>query len=174
MWTMSRKIRHIVGFALLGLLLTLNACKTMAPSYDYQELAKAALKLGVDIDMEDNHRLYIEASKWMQTPHQLGGNNKNGVDCSGFTQHIYRKVYKKKIPRSSQEQYRKAHKVSKGKLKEGDLVFFSASRSRKQISHVGIYLKNNLFVHTSSSQGVIISNLNEKYYRRNWVAGGRY
>lgn len=171
---MSRKIKHIVNLSLLGLLLTLNACMTTAPSYDYQALAKAALQLGVDIEMQDNHRLYIESSKWIRTPHRLGGNNQNGIDCSGFTQHIYKKVYKKKIPRSSQQQYRKAHKVSKAKLKEGDLVFFSAARSKKQISHVGIYLKNNLFIHTSSSQGVIVSSLNETYYRRNWVSGGRY
>ena len=171
---MNRKIKHIVPFTLLGLLFTLNACRTVAPSYDYQSLAQAALQLGVDIDMQDNHRLYIEASQWIRTPHRLGGNSQNGIDCSGFTQHIYKKVYKKKIPRSSQQQYRKAYKVSKSKLKEGDLVFFSAARSKKQISHVGIYLKDNLFIHTSSSQGVTINNLNEKYYRRNWVSGGRY
>ncbi|MFA6833490.1 MAG: NlpC/P60 family protein, partial [Bacteroidaceae bacterium] len=63
---------------------------------------------------------------------------------------------------------------TKNRLREGDLVFFSTSRTRKQVNHVGIYLKNNLFIHTSSSKGVMVSNLNESYFKRNWISGGRY
>ena len=168
-----RKSVEVISMA-VGLLFLVSSCHTITPSYNYQTLAKAAIQLGVDIDMQDNHKLYIEASKWIRTPHRMGGNTQIGVDCSGFTQHIYKKVYRKKIPRSAQQQYSKSYKISKSKLKEGDLVFFSSSRSRKRVNHVGVYLKDNLFIHTSSSQGVIVSSLKENYYRRNWIAGGRY
>lgn len=68
---------------------------------------------------------------------------------------------------------KQASKVSRGKLKEGDLVFFSSRNSRKKVAHVGIYLKDGKFVHASSSRGVIVSHLNEPYYRTHWMRGGR-
>lgn len=176
----KNKIRNILSYKSLGslllcfLLFTISSCRTMTPSYDYKSLAQASMRLGVDIDMEDNHHLYIESSKWIKTPHRFGGVTQIGVDCSGFTQHIYQTVYRKKIPRNSHQQYIKSQKVTKNRLREGDLVFFSTSRTRKQVNHVGIYLKNDLFIHTSSSKGVMVSNLNESYFKRNWISGGRY
>lgn len=65
------------------------------------------------------------------------------------------------------------HKVSKRNLREGDLVFFHNGRKKRIASHVGIYLKNNKFIHASTSRGVIISSLNEDYYRKHWLSGGR-
>ncbi len=61
--------------------------------------------------------------------------------------------------------------TSKSKLKEGDLVFFNISR--KKNSHVGIYLKNNRFVHASSSKGVVISSLDNPYYKKAYNKGGK-
>lgn len=58
-------------------------------------------------------------------------------------------------------------------LKEGDLVFFHNGKSRKKVTHVGIYLKDDKFVHASTSRGVIVSSLNENYWRRCWMRGGR-
>lgn len=65
------------------------------------------------------------------------------------------------------------NKVAKRNLKEGDLVFFSSNRSRKRVAHVGIYLKSGKFIHSSTSRGVIVSRLNEDYYLRHWISGGR-
>ena len=65
------------------------------------------------------------------------------------------------------------HKVSKRNLREGDLVFFHNGRKKRIASHVGIYLKDNKFIHASTSRGVIISSLNEDYYRKHWLSGGR-
>lgn len=65
-------------------------------------------------------------------------------------------------------------KVSRGKLQEGDLVFFKTGGGKKKTpNHVGIYLKNGKFIHTSTSRGVMVSSLSEPYYTRSWITGGR-
>ena len=128
----------------------------------------------MDIKMDDNHSLYVEAAGWLGVPYRSGGTNKRGVDCSGLTSSIYKKVYHKKLERSSEEQRKKdCRKISKGKLREGDLVFFHNGRKKKRATHVGIYLKNGKFIHASTSRGVIISNLNEDYWKKHWLSGGR-
>ena len=159
---------------LLLLPLLLGSCRTPAPTYNYQELARASLRLGIDIDMKDNHALYIESSNWLGVPYRGGGNSKRGIDCSGLTSAIYKKVYRKSLERNSEDQRKKdCRKVKKGKLKEGDLVFFHNGRKKKRATHVGIYLKNRKFIHASTSQGVIISRLDEDYWDKHWLSGGR-
>ena len=86
---------------------------------------------------------------------------------------IYRKVYRIQVPRNTEELKNKSNKVAKRNLKEGDLVFFSSNRSRKRVAHVGIYLKSGKYIHSSTSRGVIVSRLNEDYYLRHWISGGR-
>lgn len=151
-----------------------TACKTAAPHYNYKELAQASIRLGLDIEMNDNHKLYVESAQWMGVPHQMGGNSKRGIDCSGLTTQLYKKVYHKRLERNSNDQLRKnCHRITKKNLREGDLVFFHNGRDKRRATHVGVYLKNNLFVHTSTSRGVMISSLNEAYYQKHWLAGGR-
>ncbi|MFN5423290.1 MAG: C40 family peptidase, partial [bacterium] len=75
-----------------------------------------------------------------------------------------------KLPRTSQEQANQCIEISKDQLKEGDLVFFKTGRG---ISHVGLYLSNNKFVHASTSAGVVISDLNELYWDKRFVKAGR-
>ena len=166
------KIQHCILFLTLPLLL--GSCRTIAPSYNYQELAHASVRLGMDIDMKDNHTLYVEAANWIGTPYRGGGNTKRGVDCSGLTSAIYNKVYRKTLERSAEDQRKKdCKKVKKRKLKEGNLVFFHNGRKKKRASHVGIYLKDRKFIHASTSQGVIISTLDEEYWRKHWLSGGK-
>ena len=79
----------------------------------------------------------------------------------------------KKVTHNSADLYNKeCRHIKERELREGDLVFFRFSKSGK-INHVGIYLENGNFVHASSSRGVIISNLDEAYYRRGFVGAGR-
>lgn len=169
---MKRLLSHLL---ILGMLAALFAsCRTAAPRYNYKELARASIRLNMDIDMKDNHQLYVESAGWIGVPYRSGGNSKRGVDCSGLTAHIYKKVYRKKLERNSDDQRTKdCHKVSKKNLREGDLVFFHNGRKKRVASHVGIYLKDHQFIHASTSRGVIISSLNEDYYRRHWLGGGR-
>ena len=89
---------------LVMLALLLASCGTRAPRYDYRQLAKAAVRLDMDIDAKDNHRLYIEVADWIGTPYRHGGTTRKGTDCSGFTSAVYKKVYRQKLPESSQTQ----------------------------------------------------------------------
>lgn len=161
-------------FLIVCSLFLLVSCGTVAPSYNYKELAKASIALGIDIDYDDNHQLYVEASKWIGTPYRYGGNSRAGVDCSGLVCAVYKKVYKKDLKRSADEQYRKdCIHISKRNLREGDLVFFKGSRRSRKASHVGIYLKDGLFIHASTQSGVVIDRLTQDYYERMWLSGGR-
>lgn len=118
----------------------------------------------------NNIKLYSFIDDWVGTKYKYGGMSKIGVDCSGFCNILYSQVYNKEIKRTTSDLSKGINKVSKSKLKEGDLVFFNISK--KKNSHVGIYLKNNRFVHASSSKGVIISSLDNPYYKKAYSKGG--
>lgn len=167
---MSRLYRLLLPALLL---LCLSSCHTSAPRLDYRALARASVQLGMDIGPKDNHRLYLTAAEWIGTPYRSGGHTKRGTDCSGLTGEIYRQVYHVRLPRSTGEQMKACRKVARRQLKEGDLVFFHNGKSRKKVTHVGIYLKDDKFVHASTSRGVIVSSLNEDYWHRCWMRGGR-
>lgn len=168
---MRRALSYIV--ALAGLVIGLSSCHTSAPRLDYRALAKASVRLGMDIELTDNHALYIQAAGWLGSPYRAGGDSKRGTDCSGLASQLYRKVYHHRLLRSTEGQLKESHKISRRNLREGDLVFFTSRKSRKKVAHVGVYLKNGKFIHASTSQGVIISSLNEKYYTQYWLCGGR-
>lgn len=112
-----------------------------------------------------------EIKRWIGTPYRYGGSTATGVDCSGLVGNIYRSVYAKNLPRTSADMYRVSKKVKRAALKKGDLVFFKIRNSR--VNHVGIYLGDNQFVHASTSRGVMISSLNEAYFQRYFIGGGR-
>lgn len=133
---------------------------------------KYATRLQVAPKDIDNMPLYYFIDEWMGTPYQYGGNTRTGVDCSGFSCRLYQQVFQQQIVRTSAQQY-KAAKTSKKikKLREGDLVFFDDNKGR--ISHVGVYLKNGYFVHSSIQRGVIISHLEESYWKLHYVGGGK-
>ena len=78
-----------------------------------------------------------------------------------------------RLSRSTDGQLKESNKIARRNLREGDLVFFTSRSSRKKVAHVGIYLKDGYFVHASTSRGVIVSHLDEAYYRRCWLRGGR-
>lgn len=163
----------IVGLLLLVVLSSCRSSKTVL--YNPVEVEQLSRALRIPINNDDpNIPLYAEASLWLGVPYRYGGNTKAGSDCSGFVWQVYRRVYGKHLERSSDDQAKKdVHKVGKGGLKPGDLVFFKTSRKSKKIDHVGIFLKDGYFVHASTSKGVIVSSLEEDYYKRTWQKGGR-
>ena len=131
--------------------------------------------LGLKKDRKDNAALYKEGASWLHVPHVDGGTSHNGTDCSFLVHHIYKTVYHKTLERNSAAMLNKnCIRISKDKLREGDLVFFDTlGRKGTNVTHVGIYLKDHKFLHTSTSKGVIVSDLDEDYYRKTWVSGGR-
>lgn len=164
---------------LLGsLLLFLTACASkhrVALPSDFKGPRELSRLYGVRLTPDDNIFLYNEGAKWLGTPHRMGGSTRRGVDCSGFVAIVYREIYGKQLARSSADMLKyNCRKVSRSQLKEGDLVFFrTGSGKRKVPNHVGIYLKNGRFIHTSTSGGVRVSSLSEPYYVRTWISGGR-
>ncbi len=119
-----------------------------------------------------NQSLSDFVKDWEGTPHRMGGNTKKGVDCSGFVIQAYLQVYDEEfISRRAEDIFGETKPVKREKLQEGDLVFFKISGRR--ISHVGIYLADDNFAHTSSSRGVMVSNLNEAYWDKRFFMGGR-
>ena len=153
-------------------LLCLTGCRTAAPKLDYRALVRAADRLGVDIGPKDHHALYLEAAQWIGTPYRSGGQSRRGTDCSGFVRQVYKAAYGIDLPRSTDQQMDATSRVRRGKLHEGDLVFFHGSRKRR-VNHVGIYLKDGKFVHASTSRGVMVSRLDEDYWDEHWMRGGR-
>lgn len=116
--------------------------------------------------------LYDTVVTWLGTPYRFAGNNERGIDCSGFVNILCSRVYGVNPgARSSTDMYERVDHIDRDDLREGDLLFFRIHRRR--ISHVGLYLGNNRFVHASTSRGVIISSLDEPYYKRYFAGAGR-
>lgn len=114
--------------------------------------------------------LLNEASQWLGTPYKYGGESKSGVDCSGFVMQVYLSSLAIKLPRNSKEQSDYCTPTKKTELVPGDLLFFGSGKS---ISHVGIFIGDTRMIHASSSKGVIISDINEDYYLRNFKGSGK-
>ncbi len=112
--------------------------------------------------------LRTEAERWIGTPHHLGGTDSKGIDCSGLVMQIYKRLFNIQLPRMTNDQMRLGSPVQRSRIQAGDLVFFRPPRKTR---HVGIYLGDGDFVHASKSNGVIISNMNDKFWRNAfWTA----
>lgn len=127
--------------------------------------------IGVDEKEIKNKKLYSFICDWYGTPYKYGGCDKSGTDCSCFTDNLYSAVYQKKLPRSATDMAKDCDKISSGSVKEGDLVFFKINSS--EVSHVGVVLKNNKFVHATTSKGVVINDINETYYKKYFYCYGK-
>jgi len=119
-------------------------------------------------------KMLMEVIKYLNTPYKYGGNTKDGIDCSAFTQTIYKDVFNINLERSARLQYTQGSIVTNGdELKVGDLVFFN-TRKRVKPGHVGIYIGDNLFAHASTKKGVTITSLDYDYYSRVYMGARRF
>ncbi len=116
-------------------------------------------------------KLLSQYSQWKGVPYQSGGMSKKGIDCSGFVYLTYQKQFDMQLPRTTKQLMKHGKRISKNKLKEGDLVFFKTGRNKR---HVGIYMGNSRFMHASTSQGVIMSHLNNQYWHSSYWFSSRY
>lgn len=133
--------------------------------------ATYAERLNVPEENIKNEKLYKFIDDWYAVPYKYAGKDKNGIDCSGFTGVLCSTVYNKKVSASSKAIYEETKRISVSDLREGDLVFFIING--KSVSHVGVYLQHNKFVHASTRRGVIISDLDEPYYKKYYHGAGR-
>jgi murein DD-endopeptidase / murein LD-carboxypeptidase len=128
-------------------------------------------KIGVPEKEMNNKKLYRFIEDWYGTPYKFGGCEKSGVDCSCFANALYKDVYQKTLSRSSRDIYKTCEKINTSDLQEGDFVFFKINS--QDVSHVGIYLSNNKFVHASTSKGVMVNDLNDAYYKKYFFTAAR-
>lgn len=115
-------------------------------------------------------RVVKEAENWLGTPYQYAGTTRNGIDCSALMVHVFNELGIQ-LPRTSTEQFAIGKRVEFGDLLVGDLVFFDINGSG--VSHVGVYVGSNAFIHASSSSGVVRESLAQTYYARRFVGARR-
>lgn len=107
---------------------------------------------------------------WMGVPFRLGGVDKSGIDCSALVQTIFADALNVRLPRTTTDLIREGIAVKRSDLAAGDLVFFNPEGKGR---HVGILLTRSQFAHVSSSRGVMISSLDERYWTRSYTGGRR-
>jgi cell wall-associated NlpC family hydrolase len=131
---------------------------------------KYAQIMDCEVESITNLALYDFVEQWWQTRYRYGGNNQTGIDCSAFACQLMKEVYFIDLPRTSSEQYQQCARLNRASIAEGDMVFFG---KRGRVNHVGVYLGDGYFVHASTNNGVIISNLNDTYYSTRYLGAGR-
>ena len=102
---------------------------------------------------------------YKNTKYKYGGTDERGFDCSGFVHKVYSNAFGIQLPRTTDAMSKVGTKVSKNKLKPGDLVFFRPSR---KYDHVGIFIDDHIFMHSSTSKGVIKSKLDNPYWKKKY------
>ncbi len=154
--TLLRPPRWYLMAGLLGLLL-LTGCQSPAPR------TNTTSRLGDPAAVRS--ALLAQYHEWQGVPYRIGGQSKRGVDCSGFVQLTFRERFGLELPRDTYGQSKIGDRLSDDGLQPGDLVFF---RTGKRSKHVGIFIQDGQFLHASTSKGVIISDLENGYWKRTY------
>lgn len=147
-----KKNFKIFGLAIASLFLF--GCSTVPTSYNSKNNSK------VLTNKPQKHLLMSQYNQWAGTKYKYGGTTKKGVDCSAFVGHVYRDAFNINLPRTTTDLIKEGKYVKREDLKAGDMVFFRKGK------HVGIYLGNNQFMHSSTKNGVVISDLDKGYYAK--------
>ena len=140
------------------------------------ELRQKHTKVMASGSAQEKRRVKIEKklltsySKWKGTKYRLGGDSKDGIDCSALTRRVYRETFNQELPRVSTQQIKKGRRVAAKDLKSGDIVYF---KPENRINHTAVYVGNSLFINASSSKGVVISSLKSPYWRKYFKYGVR-
>ncbi len=128
-------------------------------------------KLNITLSGVEDKKLIEVVADWKGTTYLYGGNNKTGVDCSGFVGSVYQEVYNKQLHRRSRDMLLDVKIIKKSELSVGDLIFFKTG-GKSYVSHVGIYIADNKFIH-AASRGVVVNDLNDTYYSKAYYKSGR-
>jgi cell wall-associated NlpC family hydrolase len=154
---------------LISVLLALMAACTPYPRYSVgrTNTPKEVIPDGTVPSTNDYLRFGAIVQQYIGKPYAGRSTYQPGLDCSLFTQEVIRSYAHKDIGRTVADQYAAGLDIPRNRMMPGDLVFFETERDR--VSHVGIFVGFNSFVHASSSQGVIISGLSEEYWAKRFV-----
>ena len=159
-----------LGLSVIAILFLTTSCTTTqrqpTPAIHESERHPSAKSPFNDFEIEQ--RLREEYERWMGTRHRLGGNDRNGIDCSGFVKAVYANLFNIHLPRTTQIQAKKGRAISFEELQAGDLIFFKPPSYPR---HVGIFLSRSEFVHASKNKGVTISKIDDHYWGKYyWTA----
>ena len=160
------KLRHYKIYLLL-LLVVLASCSTRKHTTSSINVAAKAADAMAKLKSKE---LYQFITDWTGVKYKLGGLDKKGVDCSGFALLLEKKIYGHTLPRVSKDQANVVKSKNKDSLVEGDLIFFAFGGN--QVDHVGVYLNNNIFVHASTTRGVVVDDLTLPVYQKAIVKTG--
>jgi cell wall-associated NlpC family hydrolase len=151
-----------------------NAAGSSGTTVKYSALQfKYAILEDAKVEDLDNPKLLDFMEEWYGTHYHYGGTTKDGIDCSAFANSLMLTVYGVSgLPRTAREQYAATMRIRRDDLQEGDLVFFHTLGKHRAVTHVGVYLRNNKFIHASIS-GVMISDMNDGYYDKHYIGAGR-
>ena len=114
---------------------------------------------------------FYDVTHYFGTRYRSGGDTPAGFDCSGFVRFMFGKAFNMHLPRSSREMSTLGNKVSKDELQPGDLVFFQTKG--QHINHVGIFVGNDTFVHSSVSKGITEDRLKQGYFEKRFAGAVR-
>jgi cell wall-associated NlpC family hydrolase len=156
--------------AVLALSLVVLGCGKPLATLDVAEPAagRPALERSeAELSAARSLRIVAVAKRYLGSRYVWGGSSPAGFDCSGFVMYVYSHVGVS-LPHNAAKQYRYGAPVTRGRLEPGDVVFFD------DLHHTGIYVGDGRFIHARrSGRGVIVSGLDESWYRTRWVGGRR-
>lgn len=175
----SKKILFCISFLSLFIIISCKSGKDLAKNQQTSTNEKStgriqnkyALLLNIPKNEISNLALYAFIDEWYGAPYKYGGRSKNGIDCSNFVSELYQNIYHLSVSGSSSSIYNQCKPLSRNALREGDLLFFKIEKDN--ISHIGVYLQNNKFVHATTKKGVMIDDLDEAYYKKYFYKAGR-
>lgn len=142
---------YLITILILGFL---GGCSTIpSDPYSHQVASKPS---------NHYHALNAHYEAWKGAKHKYGGTDRTGIDCSAFVQLTYQEVFKQTVPRTTKLLSAHGSKVKQRNLSTGDLIFFKTGFKQR---HVGIYMGQNRFLHVSEKRGVMISDLDNPYWK---------
>lgn len=183
---MKRKLLHIFLLMLaLTLTATMPSCRSAKKSdSSYYGMQKGGnrkgrpKKKGKDNGLTNtpktDSKIVKEAYGWLGTPYGYGKADKGkACDCSGMVMSVYEKVKGVKLPRNSAKQQDFCKSIKKKDVKAGDLCFFATGKDPDRTSHVGIMIDDTNFIHSSTSKGVVVSDITQPYWVKTFKGYGR-
>jgi len=125
---------------------------------DYKKMLQDEEETSIDM----NKAFMDFYNEWKHVKYRLGGNSKRGIDCSAFTQRVYKEKFDVKIPRTTRTQVKVGKEIKKSQLELGDLIFFKTGKVDR---HVGVYMGNGEFMH-ASIKGVKFTKVDKPFYKK--------
>lgn len=166
-------LRSAVAMLIVAAMASCSSHKSVSSSRSHSRPA-ATVEIDTHNLTKTQKKLLREAEDWLGTPYQYAAAEKGiGTDCSGMVMRVYLDLFGLKLPRNSAKQADFCTPLKEDDVTPGDLVFFATGKDKSKVSHVGIMLDSEKFIHASQSKGVVISSMYNPYYIRTFLMYGR-